>query len=261
MLEWNDKGIVRARVRRKVSVAVMVVDDLTGLPIKGSHVQVSCLETTVQPVQKQDGYFLFLDCVAPVLTITAQGWAYHPRTITVKQGDLPPLMPAVKLRLTPNRNYAIPQNTTCLQGTAPMGAHISVYCTNNPKPLRLLYDYKAKAGDMFLYDPSNQNQEGRTFALVAKGDTAPVYVTLSTPLEEEGHYRLEQPLAKAYTKAGTTLYPVSTVEVGVDGNFFLPLPAMAVQTYQCQVLWQVGAQQPQMLEQQFPCGKVTALHL
>lgn len=261
MLEWNDKGIIRGRLRRKVSLAVLVIDDLTGRPIIGSNVTVTCHETMAKPVAKSDGYFLFLDCDAPQLTITAEGWAYHARTITVKQLDLSPLSPSVNLRLTPNQKYAIPQNTTCLQGTAPVGAQISVYCVNNPKPLRLLYDYQPKSPSIDIYDPTNQNQEGRQFALVTKGEKAPLMVGLSGVLSEEGQYRLDQPLTKAYTKASTTLYPVSRVEVGTDGRFFLPLPALAVQVYQCQIIWQVGQEKPQTLAQEFPCGKVTALHL
>ncbi len=259
-MEWTDSGVLRARIHRKVSLAVLVIDDLTGKSIHSSDLKLVCKETRAKAIGKPDGYYIFLDCPVSVLTVEVSAWAYHGTTVAVELASLPPLHPAIKIRLTPNRRYAIPAGTTCLEGQAKPGTRVFVHCENDPKPLRLLYDYEADHAEIQIYDPAGQNHEGRILALLVKGEKAPHFLTLGDETDGEGGYTLGKPYGKPCPKAGTTLLPVSCVTADENGDFFLPLPPLAVQTYQCAIQWEEDGKN-HLLKQEIPCGKVTAIHL
>ena len=239
---WNPEAVTRARVRRRVSAAVLVLDDFTGRPITTADLQVTAAEILRRPVRKGDGYFLFLDSPVSKLHITARAWAYHPATLEVDLSALASLRPVVKLRLTPNRNYSIPMQTTCLEGEAAPGTEIQVFCRNDPRPLRLLYDYGRDGPEggrlLQIYDPTGSDLEGRRFALLRKGEEQAECFSVLDRLEEvEGGCLLAAPLERDCKKAGATVLPVSTAAADGSGRYFLPLRNLGVKTYLCRVLW------------------------
>ena len=263
---WNPESVIRARIRRRVSAAVLVLDDFTGRPITAADLEVTAAELTQRPVRKGDGYFLFLDSPAPRLEITARAWAYHPATVGVELSGLSPLYPVVKLRLTPNRNYSIPQQTTCLEGNAPPGTAIQVFCENDPKPLRLLYDYAADGPEggrlLQIYDPTASDLGGRRFALLRKGEEAAEYFRVTDRAEDvEGGCLLEAPLARDCKKAGATVLPVFTAEADGMGRYFLPLRNLAVKTYACRVRWALPGRDWQERRLELEPGRVRRLDL
>ena len=93
--QWDYQGTARVHLRRKLSLAVQVIDDFTGLPITSADVRVEAAQTVLRPVRKADGYFLFMDSTEPVLDITARSWSYHPAALRVELGQLPRLNPVV----------------------------------------------------------------------------------------------------------------------------------------------------------------------
>lgn len=265
LMEWD--GVTRVHLKRRVSAAVMVLDDFTGRPIRSGDLQVSAAEALSPPVRKQDGYFLFLDCAVPSLEITARAWAYHPATVRVDLAALPPLRPVVKLRLTPNRNYAVPRQTTCLEGTAPAGTKVRVFCENDPRPLRLLYDYSKKGEEggrlIRLYAPAPEDMDGKQFVLLPKEEGPRSFFEVRETLDgEEGRYLLTAPLDRDRKKAGATILPVSEAAADAKGSFFLPLRALPVKEYRCRVLWTLPGENTER-EQSLALepGRVTRLDL
>lgn len=262
---WNQEWVTRLRVRRRVSAAVLVLDDFTGRPITTADLTVTARELLERPVRKADGYFLFLDSPVQKLEITARAWAYHSATAEVDLAALPPMRPVVKLRLTPNRNYSIPLQTTCLEGSAPPGSAVQVFCRNDPRPLRLLYDYETggpeKGRLIRIYAPAGFDLEGRRFALLRKGEEGAEYFTVQDTAEEEGGYLLSAPLKRDCKKAGAALLPVFTASTDDSGRYFLPLRDLAVKTYVCCVRWAPpgGGWREQTLE--LEPGRVTRLDL
>ena len=263
---WSPDLSARARIRRRVSAAVLVLDDFTGRPITTADLSVTASETLARSVRKGDGYFLFLDSPAPTLEITARAWAYHPASVRVTLADLPPLRPVVKLRLTPNRNYSVPSRTTCLEGSAPPGTAVQVFCLNDPRPLRLLYDYGADGPEggrlMQIYDPAGSDLEGRRFALLRKGEEQAECFTVLDRLEEvEGGCLLAAPLTRDCKKAGATVLPIFTAEADQNGRYFLPLRDLAVKSYTCRVLWAPPGRSWREETLELEPGRVTRLDL
>ena len=263
---YHPQCVTRGRIRRRVSAAVLVLDDFTGRPITTADLQVTAAELLDRPVRKGDGYFLFLDSPVPRLTVTARAWAYHPATVQLELSALSPLRPVVKLRLTPNRNYSIPSQTTCLEGTALPGTMVQAFCLNDPKPLRLLYDYTREGPEggrlLQLYDPAGSDLEGRRFALLRKGEEqAECFSVLDCPEGVEGGCLLESPLGRDCKKAGATVLPVYTAQADDSGRYFLPLRSLAVKAYTCRVQWKLPGRDWREQELELEPGRVRRLDL
>ena len=263
---WNAEAVTRVRLHRKVSAVVLVIDDFTGKPITSADLTVTAEPVLEKPVRKGDGYFIFMDCAVPALDVTARAWAYNPAGVRVELAALPPLRPVVKLRLTPNRNYSIPTQTTCLEGEARPGTSIRVLCENDPRPLRLLYDYARKGRSdgrlLQIYDPAGSDLEGRRFALLRKGETAPECFSVRDTVErEEGGCLLSAPLERDCKKAGATVLPLLSAEADESGHYFLPLRTLAVKSYACRVLWTPPGQTRRETTLELEPGRVTRLDL
>ena len=262
--QWDYQGITRVHLRRKLSLAVQVIDDFTGLPITTADVRVEAAQMLSAPVRKADGYFLFMDSGEAVLDITARSWAYHSARMRVELSQLPALNPVVKLRMTPNRNCRLPLQTTCLDGVAPAGANVQVYCENDPRPLRLLYDYRCSGEEghqIRLYDPAQSDLEGRSFVLIRKDEDQPECFAVKSALKEEGGYLISMPLGRDAKKAGTTILPLMPVQADEQGRFFLPMKSMAVKSCLCRILWSVSGEKWQEKKIELEPGKVTRVNL
>ena len=263
--QWDYQGITRVHLRRKLSLAVQVIDDFTGLPITTADVRVEAAQLLSAPVRKADGYFLFMDSGEPVLDITARSWAYHSASLRVELSQLSPLSPVVKLRLTPNRSCRLPLQTTCLDGVAPAGSTVQVYCENDPRPLRLLYDYRCggeESHQIRLYDPAQSDLEGRSFVLIRKDDETPEYFAVQSAIKgEEGCCLLQAPLGRDARKAGTTILPLQTVQTDGSGAFFLPMRPMAVKSCRCRIRWSTSGEAWQERTIELEPGKVTRIDL
>lgn len=264
--QWDYRGVTRVRLQRKVSLAVQVMDDFTGQAVTSADVRVEAAQLLTKPVRKGDGYFIFLDSPEPVLDITVRSWAYHPAAMRVDLTQLTRLNPVVKVRLTPNRSCPIPPQTTCLEGLAPAGSTLQVFCENDPRPLRLLYDYQCSGPEegrfIQLFDPAGNDFEGRSFVLLRKDyDKVETFTVNAAVYGEAGGCLMAAPLSRDCKKAGTTVLPVMTVQTGESGAFFLPIRAMAVKTCLCRVVCTGpdGVRQERSVE--LEPGKVTRMDL
>lgn len=264
--QWELQGVTRVRLQRKVSLAVQVIDDFTGQPITAADVRVEAAQLLSKPVRKGDGYFIFLDSTEPVLDITARSWTYHHTAMRVDLTQLKPLNPVVKLRLTPNRSCRIPPHTTCLEGKAPAGSMVQVFCENDPRPLRLLYDYQCAGREngrfIQLYDPAQSDLDGRSFVLLRKDEAIPEYFTVQMSVaDEEGGCLMMAPLSRDYKKVGTTVLPVMNVQAEENGSFFLPVREMAVKSCRCRVRYTGSDGTWQECSMELEPGKVTQMDL
>ncbi len=261
-MEWNQEGMTRIRLRRKLTAAIQVIDDFTGRPVDSSDVQVRVAQSLKRPIRKADGYFLFLDLEAQTLDITVEAWAYHAAQLRVETGSLSALYPVVKLRLTPNRNYRIPQKTTCLEGNISPGTQVRVFCENDPKPLRILYDYQCRGpmdGRLLqIYDPLGGDLGGRQFALLGRGEQEPEFITVQETLDSmEGGCILAEPMGRDHKKAGTTVLPLFAASADERGHFFLPLKQIPVKEYVCRVCWRQPGEPWQETKMTLESGRVS----
>jgi hypothetical protein len=216
----------RSGIERRVSAAILVIDDFTDKILQGSAVQVRGTGLIGPPIRKNDGYFVFMTDQGPLNRVEVESFCYSRCESEVDTATLDPAFPVVKIRLQPNRNYSVPGGVTCLEGKAEARAEVRVILEQSAQPLKLLYDYEKSADNrvLNLYDPENKDLAGKTLAIRGKDAGEPeIFHLLSLTDREQGAYRLAEPLAKGYKKAGAVILPVSTARADTEGNFFLLL--------------------------------------
>lgn len=227
-------------LRRRVSVALLAVDDFTDQVITGQGVVAKRAELGQKAIAKSDGYHVFTNCHGPVaVEVTAP--CFHPERLVVDAEGLDPLFPVVKVRLQPNRLYVLPPDAICVSGLAEPGAAIRLTHESDPKPLKLLYDYtRKKDGDsLSLFHSPGQDIEGKFFCIRDKAGSAEHFRVGGRLDGKDGAYRIGEPLKKDYKKIGTVVFPVYTTRADSEGRYFLPLRNLGSDTCEC-VLQSVG---------------------
>jgi hypothetical protein len=216
---------------RRVSVAVLVLDDFTDRVLSGAAIQVRATGLPAKPIRKSDGYFVFTTDQGTIRQIEVDSLSYEKEIVTVEPEALNPLHPVIKVRLKPNRQYASPGAVTCLEGRAEPGCEIRVIQTSNPQPLKLLYDYEKTGGEaereIRIFHPEKKDLSGRTLAIQSQDQKEPeVFRVLEMTDREQGVCLLTKALSKAYKKIGAMIFPVYTTRANEKGEFFLLLPGL-----------------------------------
>ncbi len=213
----------------RVALAVLVIDDFTGRILSGSDIQVKIKGSSVKPVRKPDGYFVFTSG-PEIKQIVVESHFYQPAELSVDTGKLNPLHPVVIVRLTPNRLYPMAKNVTTLEGLAPAGNEIQVICDSYTQPYKLLCDYdrdSTKGLEIRLFQAEKKDLSGKTLAIKMKDQIeAEVFKVLEMADQEQGLFRLEKPLSQGYQKMGTSIFPVYTAKADQHGDYFLLLPGL-----------------------------------
>ena len=217
------------RIRIKVSVVVVLIDDFTDKMIPASHVRVR-IQDEKKPIIKGEGYFIFTNVTKPVVTIETEAFSYQKRVITADLSKAEGGMTSIRLRLVPNSRYKLPEQTTVIRGTMPAGEAPMLVFRNNSNPLRLMQDYKKGDGcQIRLYNPLGIPLEERS-CLVAAGkhyDMAMIREALPSSVQENDCYELVKPLEHDYKKAETTIYLIHQVIADETGQFNMPLSGLA----------------------------------
>lgn len=228
------------RLSRRVSIALLAVDDFTDQMIIGQGVVAKRPLLGHKAIAKSDGYHIFTNCGGSV-TVEVTAPCFHPEQVEVETDGLDPLFPLVKVRLKPNRLYVLPPGAICLSGRAEPGAAIRLTHENDPKPLKLLYDYsKKKDGErIFLFHPPGQDIDGKRFAIRDKAEGLEHFRVGGRLEDKDGAYRMDAPLKKDYKKIGTAVFPVYTTRVDDEGRYFLPLWNPGGDAFEC-VIQSVG---------------------
>lgn len=209
--------MMRSQIFLKAGLAVVLYDDFTSSPIRNSSVRVTSAQG-IKPVRKDEGYYVFLNCIDYEIDICVESPFYWPKHIHV---DLRPCEKClvIKVWLLPGPAYPMPPGTTFLEGRAKPNCLIQAACGSPDGALKLLYDYDG--GEIIsLYQSQHVDLEGRTLYLQDKTKTASAYITVTACINEpEGLYRLHTPLKIPFLKVGTDLYPVYSGVSDQDGFY------------------------------------------
>ena len=215
---------LNARIRRKVSLVLLLIDDFSNKEITGSNAR-AWIFGEKPPVRKPEGYFVFTNLNQPEVEVSIEAGLYESRTLWVKlQEDVSYTF--LKVRLTPNRSYPIPRDTTCVEGKAEPGSLIRIVCLEDSKPMKLIYDYRREesgGSKISIYHPETVDIEGKALYIENSKSGAEFFRVLQKG-EENGAYEVEQPLSRDYRKIGTAIFSVFDCTADERGYFFLPLP-------------------------------------
>lgn len=214
------------RALSKVSVAVLLLDDLTGRQITGSNAR-AWIENEKPPIKKNDGWFVFTNLRPGTYMINAEGGSFILCSETVEITD--GTMKMLTLRLRPGRVYPVPSDCLRVEGRAEPGAAVTIVNCNKSSGFKLLSDCKAGDGVISVFHPEGVRLDGRAFRLTgSEGVVEDVFLTASDdPDCRDGRYRLSETLKSDHSRVGSVLMPLYFATADEDGRFFMILGAGA----------------------------------
>lgn len=210
-----------------VSLVVIAIDDFNNKPISGNKLRV-WIEGEKPVIQKQEGYYVFVNLKKKEFVLHIEGEIYYKREILLDENKLKEYkQEALKVRMIPNRYYPITSDTTCMEGIAKPYSKIKIYSEEHITPYKLLYTYEKGSREISIYHPNDINIEGKILLVKSKDDTQYEFVEIEGKKEEElAVYHIRYPLSNTYKKIGTVLYPVYTVETDEKGEFYFPVSGL-----------------------------------
>ena len=244
-------------IRKRVSLVVQVLDDVTNKMIYGSMLQVE-LESGEKPIQKSEGYYVFVNVQNPSVCLRITSHQFVPYEETIQLVDLNPLEPLVKVRLKPNRFYPFPQSITCLEGKVRAGAQVRVLYQDTTEYLRLIRDYTGKQDThLYIFNPSKQDLEGKWFQIVdSETDKKEDFDIGKLQKGSEDCYELSQVMEHSYQKHSSRIYPVACVTADKEGCFFMTLPFLEKE--HTKVIIQVTGRK-KIVEQELIYGQINSI--
>ena len=216
MAEWF--GSRSRRMIMKVSATVHLIDDLTGLPVRGSNARV-WIESQRPPIKKNDGVNIFCDLPEGEYTLIAEGGQYA-RTevvcnITAQNCS------NITLRLVPNKLYPVPFDAVRIEGKAFPEALVRIWQADRTNALKLLSDAAKGSSVIGIYINSDINISGKLLKIVSADDKGEYIRVSGIENKERSEYRLEEELTQDHQKMGTSLIQVCECRADINGDFML----------------------------------------
>ncbi len=212
--------LISHRSKRRVSLAVLLIDDLTGMPVRGSNAR-AWIEGEKPPIKKNDGWSVFTDLCPGSFELCAEGGHYIRQqiSITIAAGEIL----TRTIRLKPARTYPVPPGCLRIEGRSEPGAEITVYAQDKQSAFKLLADAKQGSTQLQVFHADTVNLSGSLFRLITSdGESENVTLESGQP-GAENTYELKQPLEYGHPRVGTSLIPASSAIADENGRFFLVL--------------------------------------
>lgn len=211
-------------LRKKVSLALLPIDDFTDRIITGSQLHVYIKEGNIPSIRKPDGYHIFCDLAGSEAEICMEGPLYQRKVLKLPLGQGEPNI--YRVRILPSVSYPLSQGTTIVKGVLPKNSELRLIFPGQRKGCKLLYDYDPDVHkeELCLFRPYEMSLEGKTLCISGKDG---IFEFLRVSDQRGNSCVLEQPLSKAYQKSGTGVYPVYEAAAGEDGSVYLPIGNLA----------------------------------
>lgn len=207
-------------LKRRVSVALLPIDDFTGRIITGSRLRVYTRKDNIASLRKPDGYHIFCDLMGSEVEICLEGPLYQKQILRLPIGYEEPIIRQV--RMIPGPACPLPDGTTFFRGTLPKGSVFRLFCSSQKRSCRLLYDYDplVQKEELSLFRPYEISLEGKTLC-ISDQENDLEFIRVSD--QRSDTCILERPLSRPYQRADARVYPVHEAAAGEDGKFYLPV--------------------------------------
>ena len=212
----DSHGKISHRCVMRMSLNVVLLDDLTGRPVTGSNAR-AWIENAKPPIKKDDGRFIFTDLPEGEYTVLAEGGTFCRSEVNCV--ITPDRAEYVTLRLLPNSLYPTPSDCIRIAGVCEPGALVAVYSSDKTAAYKLLSDVKKGAETVGIYHPDTVNIEGKLLRIISKGKGSEFIRIKSISDPENSEYALFGKISGSYPKVGTMLAEASEVKADEKGKF------------------------------------------
>lgn len=207
-------------LKKKVSLAVLPIDDFTDRIITGSQLRVYIKDENIPSIRKPDGYHVFCDLASSEVEICLEGPLYQKRILKLPVGREEPDI--IQVRMLPGAGYPLPQGSTIVDGVLSPGSSIRLFFPRQKRSCKLLYDYDpgVQGEELAIFRPYEMSLEGRVMGICGKEKDMEFFRVS----DQKGNVCiLEHPLSKPYRKTEASVYPILEAFAGEDGSFYLPI--------------------------------------
>ncbi|MBQ3842792.1 MAG: carboxypeptidase regulatory-like domain-containing protein [Ruminiclostridium sp.] len=213
-------GSPSRRIVMRLSVTVQLIDDLTGLTVKGSNARV-WIEGQKPPIVKPDGRYIFVNVPPGEYTVNAEGgiYALTAAECKIREGKAD----NITLRLLPNKNYPVPEDIIRIEGRALPGVPVRFWLADRGTAYKLLSDAAKGSTVIGIYHNAGINIEGRLLKVISPDDKSEYIRITGAGDGERSEYLLGGSLGSDFPKIGTIIVPVSECVPGSDGSFMMLL--------------------------------------
>lgn len=218
----DESVIVSNRTLRRVSLAVLLIDDLTGRAITGSNAR-AWIENEKPPIKKGDGWFVFTDLLPQSYTVNAEGGHYMKQSVKCGfDGGKPQTL---RVCLKPSKTYPVPYGFLRVEGKAEPAAEVTVYLLSRQSSFKLLSDAAQGSDALNVFHGSGTDLEGGSFRIISQsGSEESVFIR---DKQADNTYRLLLPLKNDYPRIGTVLVSATVAAADNNGRFFAVLNGAA----------------------------------
>ncbi|MDQ2085363.1 hypothetical protein RBH29_02780 [Herbivorax sp. ANBcel31] len=215
----------------RVNLAVMLIDDFTDSCIYGSGFTLSIKDTNINPLRKNDGFYVFTNLPSNQIQIMVKSSKYIDEIFNINTESLQASSPVVKIRLKPNVNYNLSTTCTAVTGVIrssnnnPLdGVNIKVVPHNQSSDYKIVKIKKLKDKNLItLYSSGSKNLEGKTFLICDKKSDKKEYFTLLESFDNNNTFILKEPLTHEYNKNDAYILKVYSTRTDKNGQFLMPL--------------------------------------
>ena len=207
-------------LKRKVSLALLPIDDFTGRIIQGSQLRVYLKEGNISSIRKKDGYHIFCNLSGSEAEICLEGPLYQKQILRLPIEQEKPKVYSV--RMLPGAAYPLPKGTTVVSGILPEGGVLRLFTLGQKRGCKLLHDYDPgiEGEGLSLFRPFEMLLAGKIMCIRDKDKNHEFFKIT----EHKGNICIpEHPLSKTYQKISTGVYPVYEITGGEGGEFRLPI--------------------------------------
>lgn len=210
------------RVRIKISCILLLLDDYTGMPIKGTQVAARTRQGEAGYV-KDLGYVVFMNTGEEKQEIILDSPYYQKQEVCVEvwngAGEVKPFL----VRLLPDRGYKIPAGATILTGKAKPGSRVLAFLQQPKSLVRLSEDYKEGTDSISLFCRKGDIQKEEMAIWELEAEKAEYFRLGEVKNGEKNEFHLKTCLSRAYKKSEAAIGRVSSATVKEDGSYFLLL--------------------------------------
>ena len=213
-------GVITSRSVRRVSLVVLLIDDLTGKIITGSNAR-AWIDNEKPPIKKNDGFNVFLNLAEGDHEVKAEGGFYSQTSVNCHVDN--EKHTTVTIRLAPNASYPVPTDCIRIEGSAEPGQPVVVYSQDKGAAYKLLSDAGKGKDIIGIYHDDSVNIEGKLLKVIASGGKGEFIRVSSRTDKEKSEYQLSEKLAGDYPKVGTIIVPAFRTTADSSGKFTIIL--------------------------------------
>jgi hypothetical protein len=227
------------QIQRKVYAVVELYDCFTRKPVlEGSCHVVSEMKKNV--IAKENGTFIFLDAMEmDDMEITFFSEIYYSQSVTLSALFRKDHYRHQILWMVPNPNYVYPMQAVLVEGNLPQdrqNSRFHIVLEKEEHPVYLGKDYENGDLEIAIHGFLNEQSVGVEGIFYADGKPVSEIFEIAGLTDEEGVYRLREPLKKSYKKGEAVLHRAYSVYEKEEHSFSMAFSGLKGKRSKCDLL-------------------------